>query len=485
MVPARAKLGFSQILKKRFPTIIGLGLLLLGVGAGIFLVGEGAGGFLPRASEDAIPKQVRITNVTDTTYSVSFITDAASPGYVQYGTSEDETNIQVRDDRDQLTSTAGVTRTHHITVRGLQADTQYYFKIGTGSRTLFDNNGLAFKVRTARRLAQPPPARTAYGTIKNAAGNPATGSIVYVVVNGAAPLSSLVQQNGSWAVSLTQLRTRDLSSEQPLRDSDSVQIQVQGERTGELIDITALVSELDPLRELSFGSDNTAATPTPSTQVTPAPVVTPTPQSGSGLGALVGSGGTPSIPDDVVVVYPAKEGETISTTKPEFFGEAPANAYVQIQVHSETVYAGVAQADASGNWKWSPPAGLEPGSHTVTVTYTDAAGKQQSVQRTFIVQANTGSTLPAFVSTPSGTLTSPTPSPSPIALASPTPTPTPTPTPKLSPTPTSLVATSAAQPVSGSTATTVSMFLLGISCIGAGIGFGRKMLRAQAYYDGR
>lgn len=451
-----ARSGWQKLLQTRIPTILGLGVLMIGVFAGITLLNQGTGGFLPRASEDTVPKQIRITNIGDNTFTVSFLTDVAAPGVVEYGTAPSRTNIQVQDDRDQLANSTSSFTTHHITVRGLQPATQYYFRISTGTRTLYDNNGQPFSVRTARSLPQPSGAITAYGNVETSVGNPADGSIVYLSISGASPISAQVKSNGSWAAPLSGLRTVDLSSEFNLTPETPVQIQVQGSRRDEVITTSATVDDLDPLQTLVFGQDNlvsgTAAT---SASPSPSPAANPT----GSLGSLF---------DSTEANQPATSGgldinlqnnEVVNTTAPEFSGTAPAGGVVQIEVNSTTPYYGAVQAETDGSWQWTPPADLEPGSHTITVTYLDDNGQQQQVQRTFLVQAAGTSSLPAFTSTPSGQVATPTPTP--IATATPTPTPlptlTPTPTPVATATP---VSTAAAQPVSGSVSTTWTLLAL-------------------------
>lgn len=59
MLSARLMLTIDSLMKRRFPTILGLGILVLGVIGGVLLVGQGTGGFLPRASAEHTPQQVR------------------------------------------------------------------------------------------------------------------------------------------------------------------------------------------------------------------------------------------------------------------------------------------------------------------------------------------------------------------------------------------------------------------------------------------
>lgn len=436
---------------------------MIGVVAGIVLVGQGTGGFLPRAAVGATPKQVRITNITDTGFSVSFVTDEASPGYIRYGTEPNNLDTQVSDDRDQLTGGGGEYVTHHVSVRGLRPSTQHYFQIGTGSRELFDNNGQPFSVRTARALDSPPAARTAYGTIRNEVGNPADGALLYLSVSGASPLSALAKATGGWAVTLSSLRTADLSTAFPLTDETQVRIQVVGAVQGQTLEMTALVKDLAPLVDLQFGQ----VPPTPGAAVAGEPTASPTPTPASSLGEMFSEAeGTQVNEATPVQITSVSEGETIGTQQPEFSGKAPANSYIQIEVNSPQTYNGVAQADSTGNWSWTPPGNLEPGQHTITVTYTDEQGVQQKIQRTFLVQADTG--LPAFTATPSAA----TPTPTPLPTVAPTPIPTPVPTPEPTPTPTP---TPQPQPVSGEANPLLVMAGLSLLFFSIGTG-GAKLL---------
>lgn len=471
MAAARAPKS-RKLLEKRIPTLMGLGLLVAGIVAGITLLGQGTGGFLPRASEDAIPKQVRITNVTDNSFSVSFITDAAAPGTLVYGTDRQRQSTQVRDDRDQLTGSATPFRTHHITVRNLNPNTQYYLKLGTGGRTLYDNNGQPFGVRTAARVSDQPEARTVYGTVRNEGGNPAAGSLLFIAVEGGGPLSALVQENGSWALSISQARTTDGSSYVAIRDDLPTQVQVQGERSGLTLSLSTTVGQMSPLSPLQFGTDpntsvetNESANQTTQTQPTTTQSNIGVPVSGLSLSS------------------PARDDEIISTTTPQFFGAADLGSTVQVIVTPAdgVVQVGIVNPQSDRRWSWTPPTPLAQGSAKIVVAATDSNGRQQTIERRFsvaIAAAGTG-TLPAFTASTGGQLNLaasspvPTPSPlaSPIATSSPSPKPTPTPTPTPTTTATASarvtqpVATTSGQPVSGSTKATFVATATGIGLL--------------------
>lgn len=487
MATYTARRGWQRVLQARIPTIFGLGILILGVVAGIVLLGQGTSGFLPRASEDAIPKNIKITNITDTSFTVSFLTDAAAPGYVEYGTEPNRTNIQVRDDRDQLSNSAGTFTTHHVTVRGLTATTQYYFRLGTGGRTSYDNNGQAFSIRTARPIPAGAEARTAYGTVNTSVGNPADGAIVYITIQGSSPLSAQVKSDGTWALPLSGVRSLDLSGAVALSNETTVQVDVQGGRASDTLRLNTTVGGLTPLQPLQFGTTPTeGAAPStvqsvdPNAEVRtdedldpvttqPAQPATTTSNPTGSFSSLVGENESSQVMTASDIDIRLEDQEVITTTQPEFQGKAPAGGFIQIEVNSEPTYFGTAQASGTGDWTWTPPAGLEPGPHTITVTYTDDNGVQQRVQRNFIVQANGESSMPAFVSTPSAVVSTPTPSPTPNLIAQATATPSATPRATVAPT-VAQVATAPAQPVSGTVETTWSLILIAAICFVVGGG---------------
>ena len=159
------KLSFNQLqksplLQKRMPTMIGVGILVLGLVAGTVLFGSGTGVFAPRASAETTPKNIRVTNITDTSFTVSFITESPTIGFVKYGDSAKSLKLQTSDDRNQLSGSTAEFRLQHITARGLTQNTTYYYVLGTGSGATFDNAGQPFSITTAKRSGTPAAAKT-------------------------------------------------------------------------------------------------------------------------------------------------------------------------------------------------------------------------------------------------------------------------------------------------------------------------------------
>lgn len=450
----------TDFLSKRIPTLLGILFLAGGLGVGIYVVNQGTGGFLPKASPESTPKNVKITNITDSSFSISFLTDSATPGYVKYGTEANKLQQQTSDDRDQLSGSVGQFTTHHITLRNLTPATPYYVAIGTASREIYTDNGKPYMITTAPKIGGAPEALTAYGSVVTKASTPASDSIVYLSVDGASPLSTLVKSSGSWAIPLSTARTKALSSYVSTTPETNVDIFVQGKESSNIATAKVTVAKTQPVATITLGqqgvdlsgtdagstatpidvSGGTVASSTATEQASKfsaSQLSSPTESSGSAVASL-----------GITFSNPSVDGEQINTTKPALQGTAPAKTKLTIEVHSDPVYKGSVTTDANGNWSFTPSGDLSPGDHTITVSYKDANGKTVTEKRTFKVLAMGSSTNPAFTSSPSA---SPTPSPTSSASARKT------------------VASGSAVPKSGAVENSYMLLLAGVMFMFAGL----------------
>lgn len=258
----------KSVLNKRFPTILGLLVLFGALGAGVFFIGTGPGIFTPRATPQTTPKNVKITNVTDTTMTVSFITDESTSSFLQYGTTATSLTSREGDDRDQLAGNVSNYNTHHITLRNLQANTTYFFTIGTGANTQFDNNGRPYSVKTTEKGGSQSTAQTIYGTVLTKDSTPADGSIVYVAIENGGELSTLVRSSGTWAIPLSALRGVEGKEAPQINTNTLMQIFVQGKTPQDSATLTTTVGQPQfPVKTITLGevitaNANTSAAPT-------------------------------------------------------------------------------------------------------------------------------------------------------------------------------------------------------------------------------
>jgi hypothetical protein len=430
--------------RSRIPTIIGVVLLIVGLGAGILLV-QNRQIFRLGATQESIPKDVRITNITDSSFTVSWTTEKDALGFISWGDTE---NSLTRTEEDEV-GAPGVT--HTLSVKSLIPQTEYFFKINSGG-TEYDNNDLAWQTKTGPTLAQPK-SNLVSGTVLTSTGDSAQNALVYLTVGGSSPLSTITSQNGSWVISISTARTNDLTSFVTIDDANtlleiSVNAGPEGVATAQIYPQSA-----KPVPSIILGSthDFKSLPPSETSEVPRASVELPetaTPSSGFEVGENIS---TPSA--TTVTLESVAQGETVATTQPEFFGEAPPGTKLTITLESDPITEQVS-VPSSGEWSWTPPTDLPEGSHKITIKWTDISGILRTLTRTFVVEAAEG---PAFEATPSATL-APTATPTGTPTASPTATKKPTPT----ATPT---ATTFATPESGSLTPTLLLSIMGIGVI--------------------
>jgi len=388
--------------KIHFPTALGLLILLIAIGAGIFFI-KTRSGVKPETAAEITPEQVRITNVTDSGFSVSWITGKETTGLIKFGEKVNELKQQALDDRDQLSGGEAAVEVHHVTLKNLLPTTKYYFKIESGGKQ-FDNKGKPFEVSTGAVLGSPPTADPIYGTVLTQSGSPAEGAVVYINVANGAPLSALAKTNGNWALPLSTARTADLGSYLTYDiQATIVNLLVQGGRQGTASAITTTTND-NPVPEISLGKSHDFRTLAKAeTPTVDQPTASPGGETKTGFSAL-----NPSIAQvatasgEVTLENPSFEGEVINATQPAFIGTGPAGTVLAIEINSENTYTGSVTIKEDGSWEFTPPAGLTPGEHSVTINYIDTNGEEQKLSRSFVIAAAGTTDVPAITATPSG-----------------------------------------------------------------------------------
>lgn len=396
-------------MKTKIPTILAVLILMFAVAAGVFLV-QNNQVFRIGASPEAAPQDVRVTNTGSSSVSISWTTDKATVGTIVWG---DRVN-QV-DKKLPSTETEGQ-NVHLINLTDLTPETTYYFKV-VSDGTEYDNSGIPWQTTTGPTLATPTQqTQIMSGKVLTATGEPASRALVYITGSGMSPLATQTTATGSWVIQVSEARTSDLNSFFNLTTNPVVQIFVQAGPSG--VASATAKTNLDPVPDMILGKtyDFTTQTNPEDSNVPDVDLNIPEETTPSSKFNISESTASPT-PVKTVTISNVKEDEVITTTEPEFFGQGPAGTTITISVHSEVPVTGTTKVSSTGTWSWTPPEGLAPGEHTITITWKDAQGVLQSLTRTFVVQAAEG---PAFVATPSASpKTSATPKATATASATP------------------------------------------------------------------
>ncbi|NMB83048.1 MAG: hypothetical protein GYA14_14645, partial [Ignavibacteria bacterium] len=193
-------------MKKRLtiPTILGMIFLVVGVFAGVLLL-RNVQMFRIGASGEATHKDIRISNITDNSVSISWTTDKASSGFINWGTSQGGIDKIVQEDVNGQKYFS-----HLISLSGLEAKTKYYFKISSNG-TLYDNVGIPWQFTTGDKIGTSNKSILLSGNVISATGTPESKALVYVTIGGYT-LSTLTSDTGNFVFQLGSARSQDLNN---------------------------------------------------------------------------------------------------------------------------------------------------------------------------------------------------------------------------------------------------------------------------------
>jgi len=454
--------------KTKIPTILGILVLAIGVIVGVYLV-QNRQIFRLKASPEVTPRNVQKTNVSDSSFTVTWTTDKNTEGFIKWGESASSL------DKTATTSPIQASNIHSITVYGLIPDSNYFFKINSDGAS-FDNEGIPWEVKTGLKLTTPPNSVIMSGKVLTQSGSPARNALVYALVGGGDVLSTLTSDNGSWVIPASSARNQSLSSYIEIDENSTlVEISVQAGSLG-IASAQIYPQSAKPAPDIALGEvyDFTSLPPSANIDIPESSIELPDTATKSS-GFQVSDSETA---EKTITLDGVGEGGVITTEEPEFFGEGPPGTEITITIESDP-QTGSVEVNQGGFWRWTPPEGLEEGLHKITLTWRDARGILQTITRSFTINAQEG---PAFTSTPSASPTptnitpTPTQTPSPTATptlapsvtATTTPSPSPTATPTKTPAPTKIATSSGIPDDPGFSTPTLLLLFLGLGLVGIG-----------------
>ncbi len=203
--------------KIQIPTIIALLFLIAGVAAGVLSVQTEQVDEIS-ASGNPAPKNVRVSNISDSSASISWTTEGETNGFVVWD--DDETLGQKTLDQNY---TKGYT--HSLEINNLNPSRKYYFEIiSAGKRS--DNNGIPWQFKTGPTLPTPKSSKFASGKILTTTGRPAENALVYLSVGGSSLLSTTTGEDGSWLMPISNARDASLAFYKTINENSLIEISV-------------------------------------------------------------------------------------------------------------------------------------------------------------------------------------------------------------------------------------------------------------------
>lgn len=191
----------QKLSKFRIPTLLGISLIFAGIFAGVFLVLKDQP-FFAKADINVKPEPT-ITNILSDSVTISFKTEVPVPAFINYGiTSTDEK--ETRDDRD-TNQPPTPHQVHYFTIKNLQPDTNYQYKITAGKSI---SEILTFK--TAKVESLQNGFSPVIGTILSD-NVPLKEGVAYLAMADSVTQSALIKNNGNFLIPLSFVRKIDLS----------------------------------------------------------------------------------------------------------------------------------------------------------------------------------------------------------------------------------------------------------------------------------
>ncbi len=180
----------------------------------------------PLSAEYTATFEPRVTNVGDKSFTVSWVSQNAEQGYVNYGESI-ALGSPASDNRGEATEDD----THYVSIAGLKANTKYYYEIVSGG-VPYDNGGTPYEITTGPGLTFVMPEMINGKVYQAGGGTAAAGAIVYGSIGTSQVLSALVDASGTWALNIAPIRAGNYQSYYTHTDSDVVSIAAQGAADG-------------------------------------------------------------------------------------------------------------------------------------------------------------------------------------------------------------------------------------------------------------
>lgn len=211
----------------RIPTLLALAILVLALTGGIslYLINHN----LISNSEVAQPKNILVSNLSDTSATISWQTDQPAIGIVSWGDSDSLGNSQ-SDFRDNDIEQPHLS--HLITLTNLNPNTSYYFKVKSNTQ-FYPDKVLSFKSGPTL-TNNPQKTSSLLGVVISQNLKPAEEALIELKIQGASLLTALTNASGNFILPLINLRKEDLSDYFSLNNTSATLVISQGQNHSEV-----------------------------------------------------------------------------------------------------------------------------------------------------------------------------------------------------------------------------------------------------------
>lgn len=449
--------------ERKIPTLFAIFLIFSGIGVSFYL-DNNFQNLTSKASPNPAPSEVHLTNITDNSITVSYLSDQPAIGAIIVS-GENKNSTQIDDSDKDGKSTPR--NTHMFTIKDLQPENTYKITIISSTNNCNVIKCPEFVQKTGLKLDKGLNLPPVSGQILDKNNKPVDEALIYLLIGRAAALSGRTDKSGMFVIPLNNLRNQDLLNRPDIEDNTIIQITIKrtASEYASVVTNIGLIKSNPKLAPIRLGNTynylNTLNSQNPNILGNNTTVIlTPThPQ-------IISKSG-------IDIIFPRYERDVTIDNNPKLRGIGIAGDKIRVTVQS-TPQSGTVTVNNDGTWEFRPLTSLPAGNHKITITGKDKYGKTVTVSRNFVVLKSGEAVLGD--ATPSGTLElTLTPTQSATISATPTNTPSPTLTPTETPSPTPIPATpepAIEPPRSGTTGWTrifigggITLILLGIKLL--------------------
>ncbi len=269
----------------------------------------------PKAEPQATVPDVRVSNVTDQGFTISWLSTIAETGRVEWGTTDGVYPNTANDARGASTSS----KIHYVNVvdpAQIFPENTYFYRIVSGA------SEVARGEVTTGASASPPAPDTIGGQVRNSAGAGIEAIVYYQLrdFNGAGTLgtsalfSALAASNGNYNADLSSVRTADNSVLFVYSSTDDVVLRAEaGPRDVTFTEQTGSLT----IKVFSKTGNNitlSGPTPTPTPTITNTPTITLTPTQTPTPTITLTPGGPPTDTPTITNTPTATATATVTVT---------------------------------------------------------------------------------------------------------------------------------------------------------------------------
>lgn len=169
-----------------------------------------------------VVKDLKLTNLSDSSVTVTYLTEEPSVGSVIVSTTNNFdilgqfSKVKFYDDRDD-----GVARkTHHVTIKGMLPEALYYFRISSGFKNADVTYPSIETATTPDTLRTPDPS---YAKLTNQTNSDA---LVFYTLNNGTLQSTYLNSDSAFTIDKANIKTADLKGNITYKEGDEINVTV-------------------------------------------------------------------------------------------------------------------------------------------------------------------------------------------------------------------------------------------------------------------